>query len=582
MSGRSLVRLPLEIVLKVTWFLPLGDLASLVRTSRFFAQTLSPLLYHAAIFDAALSPWKNATRDFASLQDVLGIWQSGLVLDYFVTRAAELASIRDDLERTVLQVLVTSSNKNLLDAFLAACVEKGIDVDPRNGDGETPLHTAIRKSKPEAVLKLLAAGADPLARATEDGIPALSLVSQGFPEHVTQILLEAVQKAGGNINMPDKSGGQIPLHYAARRGDEDLVRFLIANGADVLATNNLGHQPLVTSIFAKFLHGADDLATNDSSISMKALGVGKILLNAMTPLGYDISTTTYSRCDIASPEWIPEDQTRFTEDGDTLLHLAVRLWDDTLVKFLLESGANPLAVNGPTSGRDGLTPFDIAVCGRAPQMVETIVTTVNDNNPPEFWTSNGHLQDGFEICVREAYPGTVRTLLDLRRAGKVNIDVKNELMLNTCSYYGDHCPADDINKTIKYVIEAGANVNARDENGKTALHLVCGHYNEEEGDDEDKKDKEPSQLLEIVKYLLDVGANWTLQDNEGNTALHDAWHESAMEHLVSVALASADAEALRLRNRQGRSVFDVAIWQDFTHTAKLLSDAGFGPNASHG
>lgn len=57
------------------------------------------------------------------------------------------------------------------------------------------------------------------------------------------------------------------------------------------------------------------------------------------------------------------------------------------------------------------------------------------------------------------------------------------------------------------MIEFGANVNTRDNSGKTALMWLCNHgvINE--------------NTLAIVNYLMLSGSDIDIQDNEGNTAL---------------------------------------------------------------
>ena len=71
-------------------------------------------------------------------------------------------------------------------------------------------------------------------------------------------------------------------------------------------------------------------------------------------------------------------------------------------------------------------------------------------SPPPFWTSNGYIQEGFETCVRDAYPRTVRVLCDLYKEGKVDLDLTAaaDNMLRTCTYYGSHVPDQDVNDTV--------------------------------------------------------------------------------------------------------------------------------------
>jgi uncharacterized protein len=60
---------------------------------------------------------------------------------------------------------------------------------------------------------------------------------------------------------------------------------------------------------------------------------------------------------------------------------------------------------------------------------------------------------------------------------------------------------------VKALLSKGADVNAKDETGKTVLMYAIGEY--------------PHNLidLEVVQLLIDKGAGVTATDNEGNTAL---------------------------------------------------------------
>ena len=54
--------------------------------------------------------------------------------------------------------------------------------------------------------------------------------------------------AGANVNAKDSLSGKSPLHHAmackAKRGNQEVVQFLIDHGADVNARDNAGMTPL--------------------------------------------------------------------------------------------------------------------------------------------------------------------------------------------------------------------------------------------------------------------------------------------------------------------------------------------------
>lgn len=72
------------------------------------------------------------------------------------------------------------------------------------------------------------------------GIGAHSI--QGVPEGFLPAVKYLVEEFAADVNVPDW-WGYTPLHYAATRGDNELVRYLVEQGADVMALSRLGQSP---------------------------------------------------------------------------------------------------------------------------------------------------------------------------------------------------------------------------------------------------------------------------------------------------------------------------------------------------
>jgi ankyrin repeat protein len=545
-SGRmpqTLSLLPSEILSEVCQHLPLSDLARFVRTSTFFAWIGTRPLYDRLFFNPV------APKACVCITRL----RSQFILAYFDANSEKLLATRAAKGRSILHYVAAAGNRALLNILLA----NGADVSVRNQNGETPLHTALEKGKEEMAVKLIDAGADVLGLAR--GRPTLAYVHAGTSPHVVEKLISAIRAAGGDIShcTPD---GHTALHYASRRGYDRLVGILVANGADVFAPNKYGHPPLV------------------SAILQNRVGASKILLSVMIsdPRGYDINEPIASLKNVPK-SWIPEKVSRFYEDGDTVLHSAVGTWSIATVQLLLDFGANPLAQNNPGYG-EPKTPFDIAVLGRCPELV-ILIAGIHD--APAFWTSNGYIQEGLETCVREAYAGTVRVLCDLYKEGKVDLDLTATAykMLETCIYYGDHVPDQDVNDTITYVVSAGANINTQDERGRTPLHLLCDFGDSEYRD---------GTKIELMKYLLDYGADWRIRDVEGNTVLHTAAKEqesdSIIRHILGT-ISSTDRAVVGSGNRDGNTPLHyyagsfATAQAECKSTIKLLIDSGCDPNA---
>jgi ankyrin repeat protein len=106
----------------------------------------------------------------------------------------------------------------------------------------------------------------------------------------------------------------------------------------------------------------------------------------------------------------------------------------------------------------------------------------------------------------------------------------------------------------RLVIERGADLANKDDDGDTALHLACAKGAVEvvqilvdaKGDlnAQDNKGRTPLmdsvEILEVAKLLIENGADLEVKDNKGNTALHIACGEGAADVVQFLIDAKAD------------------------------------------
>ena len=127
--------------------------------------------------------------------------------------------------------------------------------------------------------------------------------------------LEEFLKASVNVDARDEFGSSTPLHCAAIQGQKRITQILIANGADVNATNKAGLTPLMCA--------------------MNGLGDYKEVAEILIAHGANINAKDSA--------------------GRTPLHIAVFNGQPTMVMLLLAKGAN---VNAKMN--NGETPLDFA------------------------------------------------------------------------------------------------------------------------------------------------------------------------------------------------------------------------------
>jgi uncharacterized protein len=92
---------------------------------------------------------------------------------------------------------------------------------------DTGIADAARAGDRQAVLDLIAQGAD-VSAARGDGTTALHFAAERGDEELVAILLDA----GATVDPPTRIGHHTPLHLAARNGNGAVVRRLLAAGAD--------------------------------------------------------------------------------------------------------------------------------------------------------------------------------------------------------------------------------------------------------------------------------------------------------------------------------------------------------------
>ena len=143
-------------------------------------------------------------------------------------------------------------------------IDKGADIHIKGKDGSTALIAAASNSR-ELVELLLSKGADVNARMT-NGTGAFTQCTNGILMGSVSIeLAQILLSKGADVDEAPTVGdikGYTPLIVAAKNNNEELVRFLIKNGANVNAKTVDGNTALSFAIQEGHNNIADILRSN--------------------------------------------------------------------------------------------------------------------------------------------------------------------------------------------------------------------------------------------------------------------------------------------------------------------------------
>jgi ankyrin repeat protein len=364
-------------------------------------------------------------------------------------------------------------------AMLQLLLDAGADANSASKEGETLLMSAARAGSEAAVRQLLARKADPnrkeswleqtalmWAAADNHAAVAAALIDAGADVNArAKVLTGAPPRPRGSETAFQAShsnfprGGFTPLLFAAQYGSADVVRVLADRGADLNLPDPDGLTPMMMAI----VNGHYDTAAVLLEKGADANRVDKSGRGAL-----------YFAVDMNSLEWLfsrPSPR----PSGD--------LTPVDMVKRLLDRGANP---NAQIAAR----PF------------------ILHHNA----TGHPSLVEGTTPFMKAASTSDIVLMrLLIERGANPNLTTKNKttpLMLAAGLEWRDIASLgteDESIEAMKICLEHGADVNAVNDLGETALHGAA-----QRGADR------------VVQFLADQGATLDAKNKEGRTPMDEA------------------------------------------------------------
>ncbi len=250
-------------------------------------------------------------------------------------------------------------------AMVKRLLDAGADPNLALLSGETPLMVASRGGYADVASQLIAKGAKVNATGTRAQTALMWAAAEKHPD-VTKVLLDHgadlnmrssvwydVQGLGPHgylpYNRPIPHGGETALMFAARNGDAESTKLLLAKGADPDDTDAWGMSALTLAAHSGFADVIDVLLAKKANPNFMLAGVAP-LHNAIMRRDERIVKTLLDHG--ADPNfqlriWTPN--RRSADDwhyepsmvGASPLWLAARIGEPNIVKMLLDKGADP-------------------------------------------------------------------------------------------------------------------------------------------------------------------------------------------------------------------------------------------------
>jgi ankyrin repeat protein len=401
-------------------------------------------------------------------------------------------------------------------------IESGDDVRSSQPDGMTPLHWAVFHGHADTVRRLLDAKADVNA-GTEYAVTPLSIACQNGDAAITSLLVEA----GADVNAA-LPGDITPLMVAARTGNADVVRTLVEHGADVDATERKGQTALMWAAAEGNAAAVDQLLLSGADLDQELRSGFTAWMFAARQGHIDVvDRLLQAGADIQAVMKPANTNGRAPRARMSALMLAVESGHFELAMFLVHKGADP------NDQRSGFAPLHAITWVRKAARGDGI-----DGDPPPRGSGNLHsLQFVREIVAAGA---DVNLQLDKGSAGRAKLNRRGATPFLFASKTADF-------PLLKLLLELGADPTITNVDGCTPLMAAAGigvtAVGEEPGT--------VSEVLEAIRLMISLGADPNAVDNNGETAIHGATYRLYPEAIALLTEFGADPKVWNHKNKYG-------------------------------
>ncbi|MFT5681643.1 MAG: ankyrin repeat protein [Myxococcota bacterium] len=458
---------------------------------------------------------------------------------------------------------------------------KQVPVDLRADNHQTALHVAARRGHLGAVAALLKGGADPSAKDTFNQMPAKNIggrsakkirVLLGDTVSPAEKLMAAVEsgdiagvkaalKAGADIkhNLTESPYDDTPLTLAVKKKNQAMIDALLAVGASIDEVGVRGGQPLRVAInernadLVRFLldRGARlDVVDKDNNHPFSQLTEAEdcALLGVLLEAGANINARH--------------------QFGGTLLTESRSL---EMIDFLIAHGAD---VNAPSD--DARTPLHDAAINDRPEKARRLLAAGADPDPVNTYGGSALLEaaerNNLKVLPillaagadrsRPNNQGKTGQMLAEERGYTLVVEMLSgaapKPVFNTENQEAFWAACEDWQTTAEQLTALlsapGVDINARNSDQRTALHLVLWHSREA-----------------LVAPLLTAGADLYILNKDGNPPMWSVCGPSNTTSALQLLDAGFD---VKFKAADGSTVLHAAASRDNAALVKELLRRG--------
>ncbi|WP_167546905.1 ankyrin repeat domain-containing protein [Stieleria maiorica] len=452
---------------------------------------------------------------------------------------------RSILTVTLCWILLSGASLHAADSSLADAAEhqdharvvsllKGaddgsIDVDAPQVDGMTALHWATYFDDADMCKTLVDAG----ARADCEnryGVTPLSLACTNGNTEIVRLLLENGADANATLN-----GGETALMTASRTGRVGPVRALLEHGADVDAKERNDQTALMWAAHEGHLDVVDLLLDAGADFDTP-------LRSGYTPMTFAVRqghTSVVKRfldagVDVNSVMMPANSSGKNVQKRTSPLILAIENGHFELAVELLKAGADP------NDQRTGFSPLFTMSWVRKPPLGDNA-----DGDPPPIGSGSMTSLQFVRALVEHGADVNARKE---RSGGRGKFGKKGATAFFAAAGTADVA-------LMQTLLDLGADPTLAADNGWTPLMIAAGIGSGTEGD---SAGSEP-ECLAAVSFLIDLGAEVNAVDENGETAMHGAAYKMMPSVVNRLAASGADINVWSKVTKQGRMPLWIAM-----------------------